>query len=515
MPPQGLLREIGTCFLEEGVPYHREPEIPIKYNKRIRRIRQTSLSRVGLPLLLLLTALSFVVSVLLISLQYQQQRPFLFLDSHVHESEQFLTHFLHDNTATTLAIQDSNPIQDAASIMTIRTLLAQQIGLKVLAPQLQGRGGMKLYHWWLADGQPIFVSQPCSDGELYYSTRHGSLHALSTCQGTETPPMWDRMQHVVKQLGPVQEGIVSLDLYANQEQVYFSNLSSDTLTLPETLKGLLHGALEVQSNLWTPSYVERLVNDMSWVLVSFPHSTTSKHANIKSLCDEAADSGHECPKNDMDAMEEDYPIRCASINANDELSTIGQWRIPTFETVITRVDWPWALTLATVLVILKVTNIGSQVKRSHVPRTVLVYLLAVVAYKYMQPSTAGLFSPQPLSTTIIESFQAFAIVHPMSSPYIAWSHIATYWFEIAAWRSRTVRGTLFWYFMYELVASYVNEHFHVTEEDNAIRCTRVSFVHDMKQYAVDDVVRAYLLPPFFCYLYLLPKVLLQYLPFTN
>jgi hypothetical protein len=226
----------------------------------------------------------------------------------------------------------------------------------------------------------------------------------------------------------------------------------------------------------------------------------------------------------MITVGQDYPIQCVSVKEAPSktkksdnaitIKVIGQWIIPTFETVIARVDWPWALALSAILLFLTVSKIGNQVQKntSHAPLAVLVYLMAVVVYKYRQPTNSGLFPPDPIHRTIVDSFNAFVLVHPLSSPMIVWSHAATYWFEIAAWRSKTVQGVLFWYLCYELVASYVNEHFHALEDDNRVRCTRVTFIAGMKQYAVDDVVRAYLLPPFLVYCYLLPKFILYYTP---
>ena len=67
----------------------------------------------------------------------------------------------------------------------------------------------------------------------------------------------------------------------------------------------------------------------------------------------------------------------------------------------------------------------------------------------------GLFSPDSLWRTAVDSCYAFASVHPMTSPqWLGWMHVATYWFQIAAWKSKTIRGVLFWYFLHESVASF-------------------------------------------------------------
>jgi hypothetical protein len=133
----------------------------------------------------------------------------------------------------------------------------------------------------------------------------------------------------------------------------------------------------------------------------------------------------------------------------------------------------------------------------------------VVLYKSLQPNSAGLLAPSSIPATVVDSIRAFIVIHPVSSKLIAWSHVGTYWFEVFAWRAKTLQGVITWYIMYELVASFTNEYLHITEEDVGIRCTRVAFINEMKQYAVNDVVRAYLLPPFCTYGYLLPKLLLD------
>ena len=43
------------------------------------------------------------------------------------------------------------------------------------------------------------------------------------------------------------------------------------------------------------------------------------------------------------------------------------------------------------------------------------------------------------------------------------------------------------------------------EHQDVVHCTRVAFKESAKRYAFDDLIRAYVLPPFFVYGYLLPK----------
>lgn len=533
------------------------------------RITALSFRRFNVCLVIVLGLCYVCAAMLLIATHQESRQPStsaiinMLFDSHVHESEEILTLFLHNQALSSSSSSSSqtgyNAIADVeevrlqqqmssqhdvyAATIQIRTVDAPAIGLQVLGKmgaaispeELARRSGMWHYQWFLVRGQPIFVTQDCSNAEqVYYSTRRIMLQTAPTvdsyCHHAQTTPQtWKRMRQLAMQLGQkehiVNLGIVSLGFYASHNRLAFSIASTDSIPmLPLKLQNILHGARLVESNLWSPAYVERLVNDKSWVLVKFPESTaattttaaaktpvtTFMHDSASSLC-QSLPIGATCPTSEMMTIGQDFPIQCVSVHRQKSPSTkaskvdvkvLGQWRIPTFETVMVRVDWLWALGLATLLLILKIFRIGNSTGKSRMqaPLTVFFYLLAVVVYKYSKPNNAGLVSTESISTTIIDSYRTFVAVHPISiaSPMIAWSHICTYWFEIAAWRSQSMQGVLFWYLCYELVASYVNEHYHALEEDNAVRCSRVSFIAAMKQYAVDDVVRAYFFHPSLC-----------------
>ncbi len=51
----------------------------------------------------------------------------------------------------------------------------------------------------------------------------------------------------------------------------------------------------------------------------------------------------------------------------------------------------------------------------------------------------------------------------------------------------------------------INEFAHLVEHQDVVHCTRVAFKESAKRYAFDDLIRGYVLPPFFVYGYLLPK----------
>jgi len=547
MPPQTPHRDIA------GSPYHVEEAVPLHHRERkasglkqegskgsnTSNKRSFLFSRPFYVVLLLAGIYAIVSASLLLSPdEILMNFSFLRTGHEIHEGEQFLTHYMaqhlqhHDNNDNHSTPKKKQQEASSVSLETARSLLAhQRIPGVVLS---SNKPGMKEYQWWIVDEQALFVSISCGDGaaSLYFSTGHVALGA-TPCSVPVPPKTWSLMESVVVQHLGHHEGIRRVDLKANDETVYLVNIVSHDdrngiSLLPPILKTLLRGVQDgrdvVTSALLTPRYMEQVVNADSWVLLDRSQSPSVKavaattHFSAEDLChDEAAapnasNNQQLCPNSDMTTVQEDFSIRCVSVQDHDITKAVGQWRITTIETVMVRVDWPWALGLVAVLVLLTVTGMGN--KEQSVPVRCLVigtYLAIVVLYKYVQPSNTAFLSPQSISTTVVESFHAFVAVHPFASQLVVWSHIATYWFEVQAWRSKSLKGILLWYLMYELVASFVNEYTHSMEEDLAVRCTRVSFIGDMKQYAIDDVVRAYLLPPFFCYGYLLPKLILHYM----
>ena len=129
----------------------------------------------------------------------------------------------------------------------------------------------------------------------------------------------------------------------------------------------------------------------------------------------------------------------------------------------------------------------------------------LVVLRLTLPDVETTFSHHSILDTTKQSFRAFAYVHPMESTHIALCHFATYWFKIASWNSKSPRNLLLWQFLVESVTASVNECSHLIESDNAVHCTRVLFKNSVKMCAFDNLMREYILPPFFVYGYLLPK----------
>lgn len=413
---------------------------------------------------------------------------------------------------------------------------------------------MMEYHWWVVRGHPIFVCLRCkSRGQpagSYYSTRYERLRikmeGLPQCSSTMAKPKtWDRMVAMVQELGQQIEevGIVRIDLYASDEDIYFSEFTFtsngcrffyDPLVADSLLYAAMYGHL-TKAQL-TASFIEQSVNSRLWYIVPlleepnvrdnitynalYDTSIITDHPNDWTTCRRAkfyktSPATDRCMENVNMKVYQKYPIRCVGVTEN-EFFIVGQWRVPSFGAAMTRVDTKIGVALVIIIFVLWVLELGGEEYKNATTRVkfVMLYLLAVTIYKYLQPGNVGLIAPQSMWRTVQESYQAFVVVHPTdTAPMLGWMHVATYWFQLAAWRARSLRGMLFWYFMYEIVASFLNEYAHIAEEDDRkVRCLRVTFIYASRQYAVNDVVRAYLTPPFFVYLYLLPQLILQWLP---
>lgn len=408
---------------------------------------------------------------------------------------------------------------------------------KTIVEQLLPLDRMMEWHWWIVDGHALFVAIRCGAHGSYYTADFTQLDlrqgSMSTCDELpkQKPATWFTMKQIAHDIGQNVPGVIRLDLYADDKEVYLSELTFTSASClrdfrPRVADALVYAVAnqDISHELATPQFVQSLIHGRSWVLVNPDPSqwTLSRrdeghekgqphfYPSATDLC-EAVEvyNSSTATANCLAATEETLssPLHCVTTKKDFTTVAIGQYKTPSFRSVLARVDWPWAFSLALLLLVLRLFKTGVK-EEKHQYGNVLLYLVAVTLYKSLGSKFEGVFAPASLWTTVQHSFEVFTVVHPISSPFIAFTHIVTYWFEVAAWRSKSLRSMLFWYLMYELVASFVNEYSHHLENDDGVRCMRVSFIHSMKQYAVDDVVRAYLLPPFLVYGYLVPKFLM-------
>lgn len=394
---------------------------------------------------------------------------------------------------------------------------------------------MREYHWWVVHGHPVYVCVRCDEGGekrgSYYSTDFHELAIQNfdhNCTGMSKPPMWDEMLLIVEQLGSHIEGIVSIDLYASDTEVYFSEFTftrniCKTDSSPKIVDALLYFADHklIKPHQMTAQFVEQTLADRSWVQVAldsndvrFPDTPsmfdTQSYPSSFDLCKNMKEADADERKRCLQTVDpiKQYSLHCVA-SKNGALLPVGIWKDDRFRRIFAKIDWFLAAGLAGLWVFCKISFRGLQ--KRHQVWNCFMYLGVVALYKWYQDSTQGLIAPTSLWTTVTEAWHAFTVVHPVSSPAIALSHMATYWVSVAAFRSKCLQSMLIYWFCYEVATSFINEYFHFGEEDDGVHCARVTFIAAARHYAINDVMRIYLMPPILVYGYLLPKMVLHWL----
>jgi hypothetical protein len=401
---------------------------------------------------------------------------------------------------------------------------------QILVEEHLDLSSLKEWHWWVVHGQVMFGCLRCGGQGSYFSTQFDSLQMSQGLLPCEHPPAqrprtWSKMIAVVSELAKhIPEGVTRIDLYADDEDtIYFSEFTFTSTGCtsqfePVVADALLYAVMheDISKQRVTAEFVTQTINDRPSVEIdsdpmrwygSLPSNNGThrprKHASLTDMCRALHKPFRQAECLARTQHVASYPLQCIAVDdRNMPARSVGQFRDTNWRNIMARVDWVWACSLAVILLLLRRFRVGEKEVSQH--WNVLLYLSLVAVYKWQSSGNDGLLSPDSLWTTIVQSFHVFAVVHPIHDHLIAILHFATYWFEIAAWRAKTLQNMLGWYLLYELVASFVNEYSHHEEADDGVRCMRVLFIHTMKQYAVNDVIRAYLCAPVLVYGYLLP-----------
>lgn len=398
--------------------------------------------------------------------------------------------------------------------------------------------------WYAAAGRPLFVSVQCSPtgaGDLgttkeraIFSTDFRRLNMSlmrPPCPGQKVKPRnWAKQVEVATALAAGAPGPVRIDLYASERDIYFSEYTYTTSFCkpsagfrPRVADGLIHavqrGAIDPARA--TPELVRSIIHDTSWVYLTLvrdrmvhPEASRAFPSPVD-LCEHVANDhaayeqrnwqGDATVTRCLAATKEaaTAELRCV-VGPDDDLTVLTDDKRPTLAAVMAHVDWGRSLALLFAVVATTLTNAGTARRANQYVNNVLYLVVMVLVVRLTQSGVLGTFYHSPIDVAR-QSFAAFAYVHPMASPGIALCHFATYWFLIAAWRSKSPRNLLMWQLLYETVTAGVNEFAHLVENQDVVHCTRVAFKESAKRYAFDDLIRAYIVPPFFVYGYLLPK----------
>lgn len=400
--------------------------------------------------------------------------------------------------------------------------------------------------WYVSNGVPLFVSLQCGatkqghvgteNERVFVSTAYNRLDMKLKRQAcAELPPKpanWEDQVRIATELASAAPGVVRVDLYSGGDKVYFSEFTFTTNYCsrgvgfhPRVADGLLYAVAhdEVKPSQITPEFVEKTIGATSWALVSLKNEVHLVREESKpfpspiDLCEKVGGASYNLPKfattprvqECLAKLEEvkDEPLRCVIKDNEDPerpLRALGVKKHPSVKSVMARVDWGRAIILLTIVCFLTYTGRCTEHERNQFLNNAL-YLAFMTVVIYTTTNVEGIWSGNSLFTIVGESYRAFVHVHPNESPLVAISHFGTYWFYIASWRCKSLRNLLFWQFMIELVTASVNEFTHHTEAQNDVRCMRIAFIGAFKSYAIDNILRVYICPPFFVFGYLLPK----------
>ncbi|KAL7533222.1 hypothetical protein ACHAWF_004394 [Thalassiosira exigua] len=402
--------------------------------------------------------------------------------------------------------------------------------------------------WFFVNARPLFAGIQCSPtvGEIAYvqdrafvnlnfqqldiREEGGNLPWAFNCSAVR-PHNFDKQVEIATALAKSVPGnhVLRVDFYPSENNVIFSEFTFTRSSCkhmyalrPRVAEGLLHAVQQgvINPAMATPDLVESIIHDTSWVFLDpsiygrMVASTARAFPSPVDLCEHANKKrlkyAHPKWQSDIgvkDCLEETKKVASSTLRCvvSSGMSVFSDEKRPTFRVVLGHVAWGRGLTLLFITVILTWMDLGTKRRKNQYFNNILYYLAVLVVMRITLPNVESTFSHHSIIDTAKQSFEAFAYVHPMDSPHIALCHFATYWFAIASWISKSPRDLLLWQFLYETVTFGVNEYSHIIENQNVVHCTRVAFKAIMNKYALDDWIRAYILPPFLVYGYLLPK----------
>ncbi|KAL3783074.1 hypothetical protein HJC23_012111 [Cyclotella cryptica] len=358
------------------------------------------------------------------------------------------------------------------------------------------------------------------------------------CQSKlEKPKNWDHQVRVVSSLAKNVPGIVRIDLYAGDDRIIFSEFTyttgfcaNDLSFKPHVADGLLlafnNGGIDPSKA--TPEFVKNTIHGTSWVFVTLVKGrivSPASSAAFPSPVDLCESVNNNTNYNSFHWDQNEKIKHCITVakeaanrqlhcivgsDINSTLWGVSDHKIPSMSAVMSHVDWGRALTLFFAVILMTKMKVGTTPQKNQYINNILYYAVMAIVMRLTLPHVKAMFSNHSILDIVRQSFEAFRYVHPMESPHIALSHFTTYWFGIAAWRSRSLRNFFFWQLLRETVSATLNEYCHLIEDKDIVHCSRVAFIASMKEYAFDNLIREYLVAPFFVYGYLLPKFIIYW-----
>ncbi len=330
--------------------------------------------------------------------------------------------------------------------------------------------------------------------------------------------------------------VLYASIYAGEDNIFFSEFTYTTAACgrgigfkPRVADGLLYalqyGAIDPAMAM--PELVKSTIHDTSWVFLTLAngrnlHSESSRtFPSPVDLCEHVNNDHIKYERDDWQSDEKvNYclqaakevvasQLRCAVRSNSDSsssptLNMFSDAKKPSFSAVIDKMSTEIAIALLLIVSFMTWMDIGTTRQNNQYCNNMIFMITMLIALRLSKPTMMATFSDHSILDITTQSFEAFVFVHPIESSLIALSHFATYWLIIAAWGAKSPRNMLVYRLLYETVTA-IGEAAHLTENQDIVHCTRVAFMKSVALYASDELIRGYILPPFFVYGYLLPK----------
>eukprot|EP00980_Cylindrotheca_fusiformis_P007224 scaffold1525_cov142-Cylindrotheca_fusiformis.AAC.24 len=420
-------------------------------------------------------------------------------------------------------------------------------------------------HWYVAGGVPVFASlehDKIQDVHFrrYYTNDYQPLPTLKLMSPAyegdpiRKPKSWDMMLRIASDIAKkLPDQVVRVDLYFSDHRVVFSELTMSTSACQYNFNPMVADAIlfalkhkQLDATRVSPKFVEQTINGQAWVQVNMDPATRRPtagrgHPSPVDCCmdwtkvlrfdpDKARPPGRsygellpgavdgQCmtaarsieQRRDSAATMDVIPLRCLVSNNGSFQNGIAVPKAVSWAKVFwdhVAIDRVFVL-VCLICVLWMFPGADSRIRKPNRVVKVFFCLAGVACFMYIGGSDHdGFASGHSLRKTVDDSFFVFQAVHPMVSTGTILCHFATYWFPVVGWFSKDLKTTLVCMVLYETVTIAVGEFMHHREEDNSIHCVRAVFVDTMSAFVLDDLIRIYVLPPFFVYGYLLPKFL--------
>lgn len=407
--------------------------------------------------------------------------------------------------------------------------------------------GKDVTRWYMSNDVPVLVSQQCEDSagkfgsaRKWYSSRYEPLpvstaHYVKICPyDVAKPRTWDRQRRIVERLGRrLPRGVVRIDLYAGDRDIFFSEFTfttgacdSEYTFKPAVAGGLLyavhHGLIPAEVAR-RPEYVENVIGGMgSWCLAEVDKNkgislqrmkfrganntrqSTSHFPSPLDLCDHYVDEylRGATVKREPDYCSNiarrvsNYTLRCMNVDKKGELSSYGMHRHPTMKQVAKKLAWYRISTMVVILLVMFLSNFGSQKDRA---TTLLFNLALALGIAHLHSRLYGYgklnFSPR---YTLKESYNMFHSLRPFESKIVSTIRLVTSWVYLTPWLAKTPRRALFCWLAIDVIVKYICEWSNQYDPTD-LRCISVAFINRMPGAAGDTLFRQFILEPLFVY----------------